>query len=162
MLRFSVFAILLFTIACNQDPCATKADFLESFDTFTKGYDKASVEGDTTTYLKFEPRFESLVNDCYKRYKPDMTLEERQDFWKKALKFYVGKFDGQQNVDLAQALDDPLGNYIKDEVMELVKESGFSFITSLQESLEIELPRLMEIFSSEIQKMSDELMKIFQ
>jgi len=162
MLRFSTFALFLLIVACNQDLCPSKTDFLESFESFTEEYDEASAKGDTSTWRKYEPRFGSLVNDCYKRFKPDMTLKEKQDFWKKALKFYVGKFDGQENVDLTEALDDPLGQYIKDEVIELVKESGFGFVASLQESLEMELPRLLEIFSSELEKMSDELMKIFQ
>lgn len=151
---------LLQFYSCKPDPCATKEGFLQSFEAFQTDYEEVSAKMDTTLRAEYDDRFRGMVNTCYKKYKPEMSLEEKQEFWKKSLKYYMKRYDGEVDLDLSEALDDPFNQYIKDEVVELVKASGFGFLASLQEAVDVELPKLMEMFSSEIEKIGKEFLDL--
>lgn len=163
-MRLLISSIVFLTVfqffACKEDPCATKEGFLQSFDTFITDYEAASANMDTTLRAEYDERFKGMVNTCYKKFKPDMSLEEKQEFWKKSLKYYMGKYEGSVGLELSAVLDDPFNQYIKDEVVELVKASGFTFLASLQEAVDVELPKLMEMFSSEIEKIGKEFLDL--
>ena len=157
-----IIGILLVSFSCKQDPCATKEGFLTSFENFTTEYEEKKSDLTDNEKAVFMERFKHLVNGCYKKYKPDMTLSEKQEFWKKGLSYYMSKFSNDDDIDLSKELEDPFGQYIKEEVIALVKESGFEFLSSLQEVVELELPKLMEVFSKEIQNMGQEILDLFK
>lgn len=148
--------VLLF--ACKKDPCATKADFLASFDTYVSD---ASKEPSKDTVI-FTQAYKELVNDCYKKFKTEMTLEERQDFWKRSFKSVLNNFEGDIDLNLSDEKADPFNQYVMDEVKQLIKESGTSFFAELQDFFEDDLDRMMDIFSSEINNLAKEFMKMFQ
>jgi len=156
LLFMGVWTLLLFQ-SCKQDSCSTKSSFLEHFDSFTSEFDTKKADLIEESKLEYENRYKDMVNNCYKKFKADMTLEEKQNFWKKSLSFYVDRYDGQFSTELVKNLDDPFNQYIKDEMIELVKESGMTFIFSLQSIVKDELPKLMEVFSSEVEKFGKEL-----
>lgn len=155
-LILSISALLLM-FSCKKDPCATKAGFLESFSAFTSEFEEKKADLDDPGKQAYEDRYRALINNCYKQHKAELTLEEKQDFWKKSLAFYVARYDGQFSTVLSEKLDDPFNQYLKDELIELTKESGFTFILSLQSIVKEELPKLMEVFADEIEKFGKEL-----
>ena len=153
--------VLCLCVSCNKDSCASKTDFLESFETFSTEFESKRHELSDNDSAAFEERFRSLIDNCYKKHREDLTLTERQDFWKSGLRYYVTTFDLDDKSSLTTALEDPFNTYVKDEVMELVKESGFSYLTALQQAVEIELPKLLEMFSTEISKLMEDFSKMF-
>ena len=162
--KLLLFSLVFLLASCQSDPCATKEGFLESFGTFMTDFEAARDDMSDNTRAEMVDDFKGIVNNCYKKHKADMTLKERQDFWGNGLKFYITKFtaDTAEDISISTALEDPFDQYVKDEVIELVKESGLGFLSTLQEAVEVELPKLMEIFSSEIDKISQDLIKLFQ
>ena len=160
--KILLLASVILLTSCQSDPCATKEGFLESFDTFMTDFDAARENLSDNKRDEMVVQFKGIVNDCYKKHKGDMTLEEKQDFWKNGLKFYITKFTSDTKINVSETLEDPFDQYVKDEVIALVKESGLGFLSTLQEAVEVELPKLMEIFASEIDKISQDLMKLFQ
>lgn len=154
-----IVAIAIFS--CKSDPCSSKEGFLESFANFNTEFENKKTDLSEENLVEYEERFQNIVNTCYKKFKPDMTIEERQDFWKGALSFYVSRYEGEFSLDLSDKMDDPFFQYMKNEVMELVKESGVGYLLSLQKVFKDELPKLMELFSSEIENFGKELMDIF-
>lgn len=156
--------ILIVTLAifsCKSDPCTTKAGFLESFEAFNTEFKNKKAELTEENLVEYEDRFKNIVNTCYKKHKADLTLKERQGFWQDALSFYLSRYDGKFSLDLSDKMEDPFFQYMKDEFMELVKESGATYLFSLQQVFKDELPRLMEVFSSEIENLGNEIMNIF-
>lgn len=158
-LLFLVVSIAFFS--CKSDPCSTKDGFLQSFESFLKEYETTKAELTQEQLFDYDHRFESIVNTCYKKFKPELTLKERQNFWQEAIGFLISRHDGEFSLDISDNMDDPFYKYIKDEVMELLKESGASYLFSLQQVFKDELPKLMELFSTEIENFGKELMGIF-
>lgn len=159
--KLLIFLVGLAILSCKSDPCATKSGFLESFEKFNSEFEDQKAELEEESLVEYEDRFKSLVNGCYKKFKADMSLEERQDFWESSLSFYLSRYDGKLTADLGDKMDDPFFKYMKAEVMELIKESGAMYLFSLQKVFKNELPRLMEIFSSELENFGEELMDVF-
>ncbi len=144
---------------CKSDTCSNKKQFLESFDLFVKDFNEKQVNYQETDRAEAEVQYRALVNDCYKKYKPDMTLKERQDFWITSLKFIIDRYDGQFSLEMKDKMDDPFNQYMKDEVMAIIRESGAGFLMTLQQSLADDLPQLMETFSKELQEIGQEFLE---
>ncbi len=155
LLLFIGFSLMV--ISCKSDPCGSKDSFLEHFEAFTQEFESKKKDTDEETLQAYEDRYEEIVNTCYKKFKADLSTSEKQEFWKKSLRFYVDRYDGNFSTVLSKKLDDPFNQYLKDELVELTKESGLSFFFSLQEIVKEELPKLMEVFSEEIEKFGQEL-----
>lgn len=145
---------LILLTGCKQDGCSSKQKFLDSFDAFLSEFQSAaeSTELSEADKLAYEDRYKALVNDCYKKYKPELTLKQRQEFWKGSLRFILDRFDGEVDLNFKDQMDDPFNQYVKEELVGLVQDSGLSFLLSLQDVFKDDLPRLMETFSEEFQQ----------
>lgn len=157
---------LLLLVSCKKDTaCANKGQFLETAEAFALRYEESRLSSEVETdseaklAVELDTEFKQLVNDCYKKFKAEMSLKERQDFWTKTLKYFLYSLDLNSREDLNAAMDDPFNVYVKDEVMELVKESGIGFMMSLQELMKDDLPRLMDVFAEEIEKIGKEFLE---
>jgi len=155
-------SIIVTLSSCNTDPCATKESFIKHFDSFVSEFETKKANLSSDEKQVYEDQYRDLVENCYKVHKGNMTLSEKQTFWKGSLAFYINRFEGDLVLQLTERMDDPLNQYIKDEVIGLVKESGITFLFSLQSVLKDELPKLIEAFSAEIQKLGDELINELQ
>ena len=159
-LKYSIlFFAALFLWACKKEQCASKAAFLESFEIYLTEKQPQQAEQDSVI---FDAIYRSFVNDCYKKFRDEMTLEERQEFWKSSLKHVLAQHDGEFNFNLGEQMKDPFNKYIGEEVKALIKESGFSFIMELQATFKEDLAVLMDLFSSQMDNLAEEMMKMFQ
>lgn len=141
--------------SCKQEPgCANKEQFLDAFEVFLAEFNSAgeSAELNEDQKLEYENQYKQLVNDCYKKFQPELTLKERQDFWTKSLRFILDRFEGAKDLNFKDEMNDPFNQYVKDELVSVVKDSGFSFLISLQDVFKDDLPRLMETFSEEFEQ----------
>jgi hypothetical protein len=145
---------LIILASCKQDGCVTKEGFLKTFDGFITEFEskKNSVDLNEEEKLAYEQRYKQMVNDCYKKFRNELTLKERQEFWKSSLRFILDRFDGEVDLNFKDKMDDPFNQYVKDELVAVAKESGLSFLLSLQEVFKDDLPRLMETFSKEFEQ----------
>jgi len=154
-------SFLMLLVGCKQDGCTTKEKFLESFDSFIIEFQTATKSKDLTEEdkLAYENTLRELINDCYKKHRPELSLKERQEFWKKSLRFILDRFDGKIDLNVKDNMDDPFNQYVKDELVAVVKDSGSSFLFSLQDVFKDDLPRLMETFSEEFEQIGKHFME---
>lgn len=148
-------SLCLFT-GCKQEGCTNKEQFLDSFEVFLTDFTAAGESNtlEEAEKLKYENQYKQLVNDCYKKFREDLSLKERQDFWTNSLRFILDRFEGAENLNFKEEMNDPFNQYVKDELVSVVKDSGFSFLLSLQDVFKDDLPRLMETFSAEFEQIS--------
>lgn len=165
-MNLSKFLLLLFPIllltACNQSPCSNKEAFIENFEAFVKEFEDKVKDLNEASKQEYEEKYEDFVNDCYKKFNEELTLEERQDFWKTSLGFYLELYKGNIGELLEDADTDPFKSYVKDEIEKLIKESGTDYLAEVSVLLEDELPKLLESFLGDLEKIGMELLEIFQ
>ena len=135
---------------------------MSSFDSFVE--EVAKNEKDLTEEDKaaYEDRYQNIVNNCYQKFKKDMSLEERQEFWKSSLEYYIAKEGGSINLVLNDKENEEFAEYIGEEIEELIKESGDEFAETVQNILSSEVPKLIDTVVDEIEKLGDELKKAFE
>ncbi len=153
----ALFIIGLLIVSCSKEPCATKEDFLASFETYLQ-----STEGETQQdTVIFSPAYKDIVNNCYKKFRADLTLKERQDFWKKSFRNILDNYEGDLDININGEKADPFNQYVMEEVKALIKDSGASFLLELQDFFKDDISRVMEVFSSELNTLAEEFMKMF-
>ncbi|NNE27538.1 MAG: hypothetical protein HKN09_11905 [Saprospiraceae bacterium] len=147
--------------SCNQDPCFTKDQFLGSFENLLTEVQQSEELTDNSK-SSYEQRYEDIVNNCYKKYKGDLTLDEKQEFWKSSLKLYMTLYENNISELMDDADNDPFKQYVKAEIEEIIKDSGMSFMADVSEILEDELPKIIEELVGGLEKIGEDLLKLFE
>ncbi|NNF22739.1 MAG: hypothetical protein HKN67_12415 [Saprospiraceae bacterium] len=156
------FILIVFISSCTQDPCLTKDQFLKSTDSFFESFNESADALDVQSKADYEKRYEAFVNNCYKKYQEELSIKEKQDFWKKSLNFYLDLYDGKLESLLEEADEDPFKKYVKGEIEQLIKDSGTEYMNEIAELLGDELPKILESFLGDLEKLGQDLIKIFQ
>ncbi len=153
-------SILFSFTACKKDHCTDKASFLIAFDTYLENKARQTVSAKDT--MLFDDAYRDLVNQCYKKFKPELTLEEKQDFWKRSIKHVLANRNKDIDLNISDNMEDPFHQYVMDEIKALIKESGSSFILELQSLLKDDLSQIIDLFSSEINRIGKDLLKFLE
>lgn len=99
--KITLFAFILtssFT-SCLNLSCTSKSKFVQSYNSFIKDVEKLDEEGKNLETTDKE--FDSYSKECYTKFREEMTLKERKDFWSNTLKYYVMRYG-----NLGDAMDD--------------------------------------------------------
>jgi len=156
---FAFFALIF--ASCSSGPCANKKQFLNSFGTFVEDV-KKDKDMDDAQALAYQDEYKGMIEDCYKKFRADMTLEERQDFWKESVIFYFKSGGKTIDLKLGSENDEELNEYVQDELEAVIKESGDDFEKIIQEVItENVLPALNDIFKG-IENLGKELQKAIE
>ena len=155
-----VFSVSLFS-SCQKDACVTKNQFLDSYNAFIKEIEDSKEELSASDKEAFETRFQNIVENCYKKYKPELSLKEKQDFWKSSIKYYLAKEGDEINIKISKA-NDEFEEYVQNEIKEVIEESGTQFFGSLEKIVNENLPKLFEGFSNELEKFAKDLEDILE
>lgn len=151
---YSFILILAFS-ACQQDFCFTKEQFLESYDNFISEIDNKEAIS-TEDKANYEARFQDLVEKCYKKYKPEMSLKEKQNFWKSSVTYYLAKEGDNISINISKEKS-AFEEYVESEISEVITDSSKGFLSSLETLFDENLPNLFHNIADEIEKFADEL-----
>ena len=160
-LFFSFILSALFFTSCQQDFFFTKDQFIDSYDTFIKEMEKKGEDISEKEKSDYEARFKNIVETCYKKYKPELSLKEKQNFWKSSVKYYVAKEGNEISITLS-ASETEFEKYVESEVKEVLEQSGTAFFNSLEKIMNDNLPKLIDNVAKEFEKFADDLEKAFE
>jgi len=157
LVLFTFFLTIILFYSCQQDACLSKDQFFSSFETFIDEIEKSKDNLTDEQKIAFEDRYRNIVNNCYKKYKDQLDLDEKQDFWIKSVKSYLKLHDGNINVFLKDDEDDPFNQYVQNEIEELIEESGDDFSTLISDLIKDEIPNIIDMFIDGLGKFNEEL-----
>jgi len=100
-----------------------------------------------------------LLEECYKKYKPELTRTEKNDFWKSSLRFYIEKEGGILNLKFDDSEKDPVREYIAKELEEMADSTAQDFEVFLEDVLDQELPKLIDSFVDKVEDLGNEIKK---
>ncbi len=157
-----LFGLVILTslmMSCSQDPCLNKDQFVDSFDAFFKEFEKASEENELTDaqISSYQTRYEDMLENCYKKYKEELSVQERVDFWQASVRFYIEKEGGILNLRFDDDDKDPFKEYIAAEIEELADSSAHEFEKFLEDVLDEELPHLIDSFVDAVEEFGENL-----
>ena len=148
---------LLFLISCGPDPCYTKTQFIDSCTAFFEEFKSEHKELSEKEIEIYEARYNDLLENCYKKYKVELTPKERKAFWKSSISFYIEKEGGLFNIDFDNHKDEPFKKYMVEEIEELADSTSQDFAEIIESILEDELPRLIDSFVGKIEELGNEI-----
>ena len=158
-LKFTLLAcICLFVFnACQQDPCFSKQQFVDSSNAFFEEFQKKAASGlSENDKSDFETRYENMLESCYKKYKSELSDDEKAEFWQSTVRFYLKKEGGIFNVDFNNQ-DDPVRKYISEELESMADTSSAEFERLMENLLDNELPNLIDSFVGKVEEIGEEL-----
>lgn len=157
--KLTILIIALLSMnACQQDACYTKEQFIQSYQAFFEEFENEDEKLDAKMTAAYEERYENLLESCYKKYKPDMTRHEREEFWKSSIKYYLKKEGGIFNINFNRYdEEDPTQEYIVSEIEELADSSAHELNLFMESVLEKELPRLIDSFVDKVSEWGEEV-----
>lgn len=153
-----------FLVSCTEDLCGDKDKFLQNFEELVKETRGAASEYKEADWTKVEDKFEKLTKDCYQAHKEEMTLREKRNFWKDAVKLMIVK--GTENIDLKINEEDvniDLGTsendleYITTELEEVFEGTGEELKEIIDDFLKDDAPKLIDKAMEGLEKFAEEL-----
>ena len=157
-LIISSMVLMLGISSCSQDACSTKDQFVDSSNAFFEEFKEKSSDLSKKDISAYEERYENLLENCYKKFKDDMSIDERRDFWRSTINFYINKEGGVFNLKFnGDYEDDPVRKYIIDEFEEMSDSTAQEFSQFLEDLLEDELPNLIDSFVDKVEEIGEEI-----
>lgn len=153
-LFFCTIILGLLATSCNKYPCMTKGQFVESYKTFFKELDKKDDVPEEEVFADYND-YKSLVNDCYKKFEEELSLEEKQFFWKNSLVIVLKNYSPKIREVIKE--DKEFRTYVFEQIEKTVKSSSSDIADSLIKALEDELPDLIENLSDEFENFGKKL-----
>jgi len=160
------FAIMSLLVSCENSPmgkCPTKAKFKMAVQDLKSEFDAGQTVS-SEEKLELVKRFETIIEECYKKYQDELTLQEKQMFWKDAIVIYAkGSSSNISTNSISIDLEDfEISPFARQEMEKVIKDSGQEFVESIQEVIKTELPKVIDKVVDELEKMGDQLKKALE
>ncbi len=172
--KVALLGIVALMVSCSVDNCGTKEAFLDTFQTFYDSVESRDKDDLKSNQHQIESEYKDIVNNCYKKHKDNLTLKERQDFWKSSVILYF-KFPRKEfELSFGEEKDEEFNTYVEDELNQIITDSKDDFQQVIQDiiseniipSLGNMLDQLKNVlgdglkeFGNELEKVSEELSK---
>lgn len=108
---FLILTASIFLAGCGLNTsCVSKDSFISNYEKFSadikENYEKLSIED----WTSIDEEFTSYVDVCYPKFKSELSLEEKVNFFKNTLSYgyYKGTKDGKIDIDLKLDLGDEM------------------------------------------------------
>ena len=134
--------------------CGSKDAFIKNYSKFTTDLREHAEKLEAQDWKAIDDEFKMYVDECYPKYKEQLSLSEKLSFWKGTLSYAVHKNgnDGNINIQLNDVKID-LADEFKDLSIESKKELEKFIKDEFGRDLEDAIDRIVD----EIHNLGDEL-----
>ena len=152
---FFFLAIFLFN-ACTLDPCLTKGQFVNGFNTFTEKVSEDHKEFSIKDWEAKDLRMDEFVGSCYEKHEEKLTDDEKQDFWLKYFKYKYYRH-GRKFLSAIEADVEEFSLDIEDELEDLFDNPEEDFKRILNELYGDDLEKAIDDFVDGIGDLADKI-----
>jgi len=86
-------ALLLTLNSCEVDPCGNApTDLIENMEDLVKEVNKKEYKPKDERWKSYDDRFQVYFEDCYDRWRPDMTSHQRRQFAGLVTRYVANRF----------------------------------------------------------------------
>ena len=146
-------SLLLFGLtmtSCDMNfQCSTKESFIENFDRFTKDLEKHHDDLEDSDWTNVDEEFKSYVDNCYQKYKTDMSVKEKIQFWKTTLSYHL--YRGKPLEELALEMD------LEKELNELGSQGQKELEEFFKDEIKPELSEAIDEILNEVNNLGEQL-----
>ena len=154
-MKLSVYLFCLSSIiACNLNTnCISKESFLSGYEKFVDDVKNHHDKIEIGQWKSIDQEFASYTEDCYPKYKEQLSTKERVDFWKHTLSYgvYRGKND-----DLYEFIPEDYGLNLEEEIELLTEDAQEELETFIKEEIGPELEGAIESLIDELEGLGEQ------
>lgn len=147
--------LLLFSLSlmsCDMTfQCSSKESFLNSFERFHKDLEKHHNDLTEADWTEVDEEFKSFVDNCYEKYKSDLSLKEKIDFWKNTLSYHL--YRGKPLEELALEMD------LEKELNDLGLQGKKELEDFFKDEIKPELGEAIDEILNEVNNLGEQLKK---
>lgn len=133
--------------------CISKESFIESYSDFADEVEDYRRDK-KDNWSNVDQRFENFVESCYQSHKDDLTIEEKTEFWKKTIKYYYNRYNG----DLEEAFDDVETRFseeAQDDLEEIFESENLEIKSLISDLFKEDLNNLLDTFLDKINEFGE-------
>ncbi len=148
------FAFMMITILSNcnfNSQCLSKEAFLSGYDKFTTDVEKHYKELKSEDWIDIDKEMKTYVEQCYPKYKEQLSIEEKVSFWKNTLSYGLYRGDKSNSYKLNLDID-----YEK-ELEELTEQGRKEIESFIQKELKPELNDIIDEVVKEVDNLGSKL-----
>ena len=154
-LLFFCLAIFLMN-ACTIDPCLTKGQFVNGYNTFSDKVSENYKEFSAKDWESKDLQMDQFISSCYEKHGQKLTDEEKQDFWLKYFKYKYYRH-GRKFLSAIEADVKEFSLDIEDELEDLFDNPEEDFKKILTELYGDDLENAIDDFVKGIGDLADKL-----
>lgn len=134
--------------------CGSKDAFIENYAKFTTDLREHAEKLDDQDWKAIDAEFKMYVDECYPKYKEQLSISEKLNFWKGTLSYVVNKngHDGNLNIEL-----NDVNINLTEEFKDLSIESKKELEKFIKDEFGKDLEDAIDQIVDEIHNLSDEL-----
>ncbi len=145
--------VLFFCISCvPTNQCINKEAFLSNLDRFVEDVRTHHEKFEASDWEEIDEEFERFADDCYHRFKKDMTSSDKFEFWKNAISY--GYYRGAGSREIRLELEN-----LKLDLKTDLKEFSAETVRDLEKAVVEDLGDEISTAVDEIESLADELKK---
>ncbi len=161
-MKYSFYAILLVSIfltsSCQTGPCSSKDNFLNSFEALVGEIQENKSDLTDNDWEQIESEFNQITKECYKKYKSDLTADEKKQYWENTASYYSEKYGGDM-LSLIGAGTEQLTEFFDEEMQESLLEMKEELKNIFDDEFKEDLKSAVDELVGELGKFGKELKK---
>lgn len=134
--------------------CPDKNSFLDGYSKFVADLGDHHKELKKSDWADIEQEFKVFADECYPKFKEDLSLSEKLKFWKNTIQYAA--YSGQENEDVNLAFDDVNLDF-SSEFGELTTEGKEELERFIKEEMGDDIENLIDDVLGELEKVGDEI-----
>lgn len=149
LFAFTAMAVLS---SCNfNSQCLSKDAFLTGYDKFSADVEKHYKELKTEDWVDIDKELKVYVEQCYPKFKENLSIDEKVSFWKHTLSYGLYRGDKSDSYKLDLKID-----YEK-ELDELTEQGRKEIESFIQKELKPELNDIIDEVVKEVDNLGNKL-----
>lgn len=153
-LFFAFALIALLASSCTIDPCLTKGQFLNGYNTFTEKVSKEHKDYSKSDWKEKDKQMDQFVGECYEKFSEKLTSEEKKKFW---IKYFKYKFDrhGRSVIREIQRDMEEFELDLDDDLEEIFQDAGGEIEDIFKEVYGDDIEKALDEFKQGIEDFSN-------
>lgn len=147
LLNCLFFTLFLIVLGCKSpDPCLDKDTFVRSYDAFIDSVDQKqqlSIE----EWQDLDRRFNNFMDNCFNKFEPEMSTQEKLDIGQKALTYYYQRV--RQAIQNEEVLKD-IDLHVEGDLLEAFEEIEDDVLKFYNENLKDDLKDIFDEVSEDV------------
>ena len=148
----TVFLVVAILSSCNfNSECLSKEAFLSGYEKFSNDVEKHYRDLKADDWVDIDKELKVYVEQCYPKYKEELSIEEKVSFWKNTLSYGLYRGDKSNSYQMDLDID-----YEK-ELDELTEQGRMEIERFFQKELKPELNDIIDEVVKEVDNLGGKL-----